>query len=50
MCSAGSARSFPAFGAIQRSKSSISVKTAGTITSVSTVEVMRPPITVTAIG
>src|SRR5438105_3428473 len=35
----GSARSLPAFGASQRSRSSKTVKTAGTITSVSSVEV-----------
>ncbi len=38
------------FGASQRSMSSITVKAAGTITRVSAVEVMRPPITATAIA
>ena len=38
------------FGPSQRSMSSIRVNAAGTITSVNAVEVMRPPITATAIG
>ena len=39
-----------AFGPIQRSISSITVKAAGTITSVRSVEVRRPPMTATAMG
>src|SRR5580693_6268248 len=45
-----SARSLLAFGAIQRSMSSNTVNTAGTMTSVSAVEVISPPITAIAIG
>src|SRR6185503_7266402 len=40
----------PTLGASQRSMSSTSVKAAGTITSVNIVEVIKPPITATAIG
>src|SRR5882757_4046882 len=46
----GSARSLPALGASQRSRSSNTVKTAGTMIKVSKVEVTKPPMTAMAIG
>src|SRR6266403_6176117 len=46
----GSARSLPAFGASHRSRSSNTVKTAGTMTNVSRVDVTSPPMTAMAIG